>query len=88
MAADPGRIVDPGRIRRRESVVLNHQPRPIAIRPVAVRRAQATMEVTGGPVDRRGGRMLSKPAASYASGTSAVPLLGETIGANFERTSR
>ena len=25
-------------------------------------------------------------ALSYASGPSAVPLLGETIGANFDRT--
>ena len=30
--------------------------------------------------------MLSKPLPSYASTTAAVPLLGETIGANFERT--
>ena len=30
--------------------------------------------------------MLSKPLPSYASGTSDIPLLGETIGANFERT--
>ena len=30
--------------------------------------------------------MLTKPALSYASGSSDVPLLGETIGANFERT--
>lgn len=29
--------------------------------------------------------MLTKPALSYASGVSDVPLLGETIGANFER---
>ncbi len=29
---------------------------------------------------------LSIPAPSYASGASAVPLLGETIGANLERT--
>jgi fatty-acyl-CoA synthase len=29
--------------------------------------------------------VLSKPVLSYASGTSDVPLLGETIGANFER---
>jgi len=30
--------------------------------------------------------VLSKPLPSYASGTSDIPLLGETIGANFERT--
>ncbi|MGZ4630943.1 AMP-binding protein [Oryzihumus sp.] len=30
--------------------------------------------------------MAKQPAPSYASGTSAVPLLGETIGANLERT--
>jgi fatty-acyl-CoA synthase len=30
--------------------------------------------------------VLSKPLPAYASGTSGVPLLGETIGANFERT--
>ena len=30
--------------------------------------------------------MLTKPALSYASGVSDVPLLGETIGANLERT--
>jgi fatty-acyl-CoA synthase len=29
--------------------------------------------------------VLSKPALSYASGVSDVPLLGETIGANFDR---
>jgi fatty-acyl-CoA synthase len=30
--------------------------------------------------------VLSKPLPSYGSTTAAVPLLGETIGANFERT--
>jgi len=30
--------------------------------------------------------VLSKPLPSYASGTSTTPLLGETIGADFERT--
>ncbi len=30
--------------------------------------------------------MLTKPPLSYASGTSDVPLLGQTIGENFERT--
>jgi fatty-acyl-CoA synthase len=30
--------------------------------------------------------MLSKPLPSYASATADAPLLGETIGANFERT--
>ena len=30
--------------------------------------------------------MLTRPALSYASGPSDVPLLGETIGANLERT--
>ena len=30
--------------------------------------------------------MLSKPLPSYASGVSDTPLLGETIGVNFERT--
>ena len=30
--------------------------------------------------------MLSKPLPSYSSATAAVPLLGETIGANLERT--
>jgi fatty-acyl-CoA synthase len=30
--------------------------------------------------------VLSKPLPSYASGTSDAPLLGETIGSNFERT--
>jgi fatty-acyl-CoA synthase len=30
--------------------------------------------------------MLSKPLPSYASATADVPLLGETIGSNFERT--
>jgi fatty-acyl-CoA synthase len=30
--------------------------------------------------------VLSKPLPSYASATAAVPLLGETIGANFERS--
>jgi fatty-acyl-CoA synthase len=33
----------------------------------------------------RGGTVLTKPVLSYASGTSDTPLLGDTIGANFER---
>ena len=32
-------------------------------------------------------RMRSEPTPSYASGTSSVPLLGETIGANLVRTA-
>src|SRR5436305_10945999 len=34
------------------------------------------------------GPMQTPPALSYSHGTSTVPLLGETIGANLERTCR
>src|SRR5262245_66295665 len=40
-----------------------------------------------GPAVRRRGRMRPMPALSYSHGVSDVPLLGETIGANLERTA-
>src|SRR4051794_26300805 len=46
-------------------------------------RRGAQVDWTGGPPPGENGRM---PAPSYSHGASDIPLLGETIGANLERT--
>src|SRR3954447_6642541 len=46
-------------------------------------RRGAQVDWTGGPPPVENGRM---PAPSYSHGASDIPLLGETIGANLERT--
>src|SRR5690349_1870165 len=100
-AARPPRGAHLGRVRGWRSAadravrVGSRPPEPLRRGPLlpavvgaAALRAPDRQAQPGRPDGRRGAEAVTIPALpSYSSGTSTVPLLGDTIGANLDRTA-